>query len=59
MNIDNIKDLAINGLLTEETHHKQWYLERILEELGVNIKDLRKQLQSEGYDFDEGLHERN
>jgi len=55
MNIDKIKDLVINGLLTQEKHHKQWYLERILEELGANIKDLREQLQREGYDFDEGI----
>jgi len=55
MDINRIKELAIDGLLTQETHHKQWYLERMLEELGVNIKDLREQLQSEGYDFDEGI----
>ena len=55
LNIDKIKNLAINGLLTQEKHHKQWYLERMLEELGVNIKDLREQLQSEEYDFEEGI----
>ncbi len=55
LNIDKIKDLAINGLLTQEKHHKQWYLERMLEELGMNIKDLREQLQSEEYDFEEGI----
>jgi len=55
LKIDKIKDLAINGLLTQEKHHKQWYLERMLEELGMNIKDLREQLQGEGYDFEEGI----
>lgn len=55
MNIDKINELAINGLLTEEMDHKQWYLIRLLEELGVNIKDLREQIEKEGYDFDEGI----
>lgn len=55
MNLDKINELAINGLLTEQMDHKQWYLIRLLEELGVNIKDLREQIEKEGYDFDEGI----
>jgi len=40
---ETIYDLVLSALMTDGEHHKQWYLERILEELGHNpkvIKDL-------------------
>lgn len=47
--------LAIHGLLTDGGHHKQWYLERILEALNVNLTQLRIDLVKDGYDWDEGI----
>jgi hypothetical protein len=46
--------LAVNGLMTDGGHHKQWYLERILEALDVNLSDIRESLNAMGYDFDGG-----
>ena len=34
--MEKVKDLAIDGLFTDGAHHKQWYLEQILETLGIN-----------------------
>lgn len=39
--IDALIELCVDGLITDGAHHKQWYLEQILEGLGVNIDDLR------------------
>lgn len=36
-----LKDLAVEGLQTDGAHHKQWFLERILEGLGCNLASLR------------------
>lgn len=49
------KKLAINGLLTDGSHHKQWYLEEILKALGYDINDIKKKLIKKGYDWDEGI----
>jgi len=53
--IEKARELAISGLLTDGSHHKQWYLERILEALGVNLKELRMILGVEDYDWEEGV----
>lgn len=39
--------LAFDALVTDGAHHKQWYLERILEECGYDIEELRKTHQFE------------
>lgn len=52
---EKIKNLAIDGLVTQECCHKQWYLERIIEELGFNVKDIRIVLQKEGYELEDGI----
>jgi len=49
-----IKDLCIEGLEADGGHHKQWYLERILEELGHDLEELRKKEQELGYDWEPG-----
>ena len=41
--------LAIDGLLTDGAHHKQWYLEQILVTLGVDLAQLAKDLGDEDY----------
>ena len=53
--LKEIKELAIHGLLTDGGHHKQWYLEEILKALGYNLKELRRELNKEDYDWEEGI----
>jgi len=50
-------DFAVNGLLTDSAHHKQWYLERILLDLGVDLVELRRELIGDGggYDWEPGI----
>lgn len=52
---ERIKELAIKGLLTDDGHHKQWYIEKILEEIGYDIKEIWEELKNEDYDWDEGI----
>lgn len=52
--LDKAKELAIDGLLTDGGWHKQWFLEKILESLGVDLVTLRKELQTEDYDWEPG-----
>ena len=35
------KDLIIEGLRTDGAHHKQWYLERLADLLGLDLGPLR------------------
>ncbi len=51
----DIVELATDGLLTDGEHHKQWYLEQILERLGINLEAHRKALGDEGYDWEDGI----
>ena len=34
---ETVKDLIIEGLCNDGAHHKQWYLERIAEVLGIEL----------------------
>ena len=62
LDVDNMPDgaekaiqLAINGLFTDGGHHKQWVLERILVSLGVDLNELKHDVQEDGYDWDSGI----
>jgi hypothetical protein len=46
---------AVNGLMIDGGHHKQWSLARVLEALGVDLSQLRDSLTAMGYDFDDGI----
>jgi hypothetical protein len=35
--------------------HKQWYLERVIESLGVNLKQLKKDLKNDDYEWEPGI----
>ena len=48
-------NLAVDGLLTDGGHHKQWYLEQILVTLGIDLDKLRESLNVGGYDWEEGI----
>ena len=52
---ERIKELVIDGLITEGGHHKQWYLEKVLEEIGYNLEKIREELIKEDYDWDKGI----
>jgi hypothetical protein len=43
----NAKLLVMDALLTDGVHHKQWYLERVLEALGYDPETLHADLQWE------------
>lgn len=44
--------LCVYGLLTDGAHHKQWVLEQVLVALGVDLSELRSELQRDGYDWE-------
>lgn len=48
-------EYAVCGLLTEDAHHKQWCLERVLEALGADLEKFRAHLQAQGYDWEDGI----
>jgi hypothetical protein len=50
-----VEELCTDGLLTDGGHHKQWYLEQILETIGVDLTDLRTQLVDKGYAWEPGV----
>ena len=50
-----IFNLARNALETQERHHVQWYLEQILEVLGYDLEELRRQEQKAGYEWEPGI----
>lgn len=52
---DRAAALAGLGLITDGADHKQWYLERILEALGVDLMVLHEQMRAEDYDWEEGI----
>ncbi len=55
IHIEKIRELAIDGLLTDGGHHKQWYLEKIIVELGFDLEKIREKLNEEDYDWEKGI----
>lgn len=53
--VEGLRDLAIDGLLTDGAHHKQWFLEKILVGLGVDLDELRDELADNDYSWDPGI----
>ncbi len=59
-NVAKAVNYAIHGLLTDGGHHKQWALERVLESLGIDFKELRIILrtgvdENEWYEWEDGI----
>ena|SRR3990167_7672900 len=55
-----VEELAVDGLLTDGGHHKQWYLEKILKVIGVDLIKLRKELNTPNkkgdyWDWEDGI----
>lgn len=46
---------AVSGLLVDGEHHKQWCFEQVLEALGEDLKDIKKNLAELDYGFEEGI----
>ena len=38
--IESIEILIVEGLQTDGGHHKQWYLEKIAQELEIDLNDI-------------------
>ena len=45
-------NLAVEGLTTDGAHHKQLYLGKIVEELGL---DPKAAVEGAGFDYEEGI----
>lgn len=53
--ITKIREEAIHGLLTDGSHHKQHSLETILQLIGVDLNELRKELLADDYGWEPGI----
>lgn len=51
---EKIRDLCIDGLLAEKVWEKQWWIEKILEAIGVDLAELRKEIERQGYLWEPG-----
>jgi hypothetical protein len=47
---NTLHSLIIEALLTDGGHHKQWYLEQLLEKLGFDVRQQEKR-----YAFERGI----
>ena len=52
---EDIRNLCIDALITDGGHHKQWYIERILEKLGYNLAELKRKGEIMGYYYEDGI----
>jgi len=51
-----LKDLAAIALYVDGGHHKQWYLEQILEAIDVDLQELAAEMEAQGgYKWEEGI----
>ncbi len=52
VDLDEIKNLCISGLRTDGGHHKQWFLEEILKELGYDLEKISREICKEDASYD-------
>ncbi len=52
---EKVKELCIDGLLEDGAHHKQWYLERILEAAGFDLREICHECAAKGYIWEGGI----
>ena len=56
VDVEKAQELAVDGLFTDGEHYKQWYLERVLEALGVDLQAMRLEQHEEKWlVWDEGI----
>lgn len=54
-NREGLKKFILDGLSTDGSYHKQWYLEQLLVELGFDVNEIKKEYEKkEGCSWDEG-----
>lgn len=53
--IEDVKELAIDGLMTDGGHHKQWFLEQILLRLGFDLDEIDRELSESDYMWERGI----
>jgi len=53
--LEEVKQVAIGGLLTDGGHHKQWYLEKILGLVVDDVDAVKQELLLEGYEWEAGI----
>mgnify|MGYP006297259825 CR=1 FL=1 len=51
----SIKEICIDGLETDGSHHKQWYFELILDRLGYDVEQLEEEEEEKGYGWERGI----
>jgi len=49
VDLDRIKELVISALCWDGAHHKQWFLEKIGEALGMDLEQERERLKDGPY----------
>lgn len=55
--LEKVVYFAIEGLYVDGAHHKQWYLERILEASGVDLNELKRivTLEENALEWEKGI----
>jgi hypothetical protein len=53
--MNDVKELCISGLVEDAAHHKTWYFEEILKEMGYDLEEIRAQLLREGHEWEPGI----
>lgn len=51
----DVMNVLVEGLITDECHHKQWYIEQALLKLGANLDELRVELERDDYGWEDGI----
>lgn len=52
---DKVIDMCISGLCTDGEHHKQYYFEKILTALGVDMTMLKEIAEAQDYGWEPGI----
>lgn len=55
MGLERAAHYLAYGLFVQGDHHKQWFIERALESLGVDMMALRAACADEGCSIEEGI----
>jgi hypothetical protein len=51
---EQVKELALDGLYTDGSHHKQWYLEEIIKAIGFDLEEQRAYAMQQDCDWEPG-----
>ena len=51
----SLKQVIVAALETDGGHHKQWYLEQLLEMLGFDKEAVRREEEKQDYSWEDGI----